>query len=97
MLSNKLRKWILQWLFGHENMDYLTDALSLASRYDKLSSDLLRDYKELGQEHFAILEAVSTAPDLETFQLKAIAILDDSLRRIKERKANEIKEESSVV
>ena len=58
-MLNKLRKWILTWLFGHENMDFIADYFRLMHQSNKLITAIHRDYCEISNDQIAILQAVS--------------------------------------
>lgn len=96
MLSNKLRKWILKWLFGYE-LDFVAESMSLLRKSNKLIMDIHRDYSEISDDQIAILRAASSATDIADFQRTVLGILIKTQNRALERKAYEAEETSELI
>ena len=93
---NKLRKWILKWLFGYE-LDFVTEAISLLRESDKLVMDIHRDYCEISDDQIAILRAASSATDIADLRRTVLDILIKTQNRALERKAHEAEETSKLI
>ena len=88
---NKLRKWILKWLFGY-NLDFIAESMELLRKSQKLLCDVHRDYCEIGDTQVAILRAASSAVSIEDFQKTVLTILIDAQNRALEREPHETEE-----
>ena len=95
-MQNKLRKWILKWLFGYE-LDFVAESMSLLRRSTNLLTSIHRDYCEISDDQIAILRAASESPDIATFQLTVIKTLLEAQRRAEEREAHEAEETSELI
>lgn len=95
-MQNKLRKWILKWLFGYE-LDFVAESISLLRESKKLVMDIHRDYCEISDDQSAILRAASESPDIVTFQRTVLKTLLEAQRRAEERKAHEAEETSQLI
>lgn len=80
-MQNKLRKWILKWLFGSE-VERFYKALKLTDdcyegfkKAYETNERLVQDYKELSETYLEILEVGSEVNDSEEFRWKVIEIL----------------------
>ena len=93
---NKLRKWILKWLFGYE-LDFVAESISLLRKSNKLVMDIHRDYCEISDDQSAILRAASSATDIADFKRAVLEILIKAQNRALERKVYEAEETSELI
>lgn len=95
-MQNKLRKWILKWLFGYE-LDFVAESMNLLRRSNKLIIDIHRNYCEISDEQISILRAASESPDIVTFQRTVLKILIEAQNRALERKTHEAEETNQLI
>lgn len=78
---NKLRKWILRWLFQND-LEHYENSLQLANRLFEISQSLVERNEQIFAEHYEILRAISEAPNIMILQLQVIGLLNKYKDRI---------------
>ena len=72
---NKLRKWILRWLF-QSDLEHYENSFQLANRLFEISQSLLERNEQIFAEYYEILRAIAEAPNIGILQLQVIGLLN---------------------
>lgn len=78
---NKLRKWILRWLFQND-LEHYENSLQLANRLFEISQSLVERNEQIFAEYYEILRAIAEAPNIMILQLQVIGLLNKYKDRI---------------